>query len=544
MAYLNSVLDIAKTAIFSTQKALNVTSHNIANANTEGYTRQRAELSANEPINFGGLYFGTGVSVSDVRRIFDSFQESQLRGATSTLHRYSAKEDLLSVIEANLNDVSGSGLSSKIDEFFNSFLGVSNDPSSYGERSTLISNATILAETFNTIDASIRQGLTDMNEDISSWVSEINSIATQIADLNSQIAMSEIGGVSANDLRDKRDLLLGQLSEIGDIQIMEAPTGAMDVYMGGTYLVTGVKTSPLELEINADNPEIYNIVNNGVVINDRLSGGAIKGVIDAAEFYKETQTKLDKLALTLAKEVNLQHRDGYGLDGSTGLDFFQNPVVSSNGGANTGGAMVTSASVTDLSLLTLNTYEVRFTTPANYFIVNSDTDAVVATGAYTSGNPITIDGITFTITDVSGTPASGDKFTISAVKNAAMNISVDISDPNKVAASATAAGVPGDNVNALALAALKDSDVISGTTLNQYYNGIVTELGVVAKEASTKTSTQARLVEELQTAKESVSGVSLEEEAVNLVKLQRAYEAAAKLFSVADEMLQSLLNIR
>ncbi|MBI4949494.1 MAG: flagellar hook-associated protein FlgK [Deltaproteobacteria bacterium] len=544
MASLTSVLDIAKTALLANQKAINVTSHNIANANTEGYTRQKAVLEPMTAVRYGGLYFGTGVTINSIERVFDRFQGVQIRTATSTLSRYETKGEHLSALEALVNDLDGAGLSSRIDDFFNSFQEIINNPSSYPERSSLLSSASLLTDAFNTIDATIRQNLSSLNKEMESVVKEINSIAEQVAELNNQISGIEVGGMQANDLRDQRDLLLEDLSGMVEISTIESETGQTDVYIGGFFLVTGITSAPLELEINPESP-VYDIVSRGTVLNDRITGGSLKGHLEGAAIYDEAEDKLNLLAASLIKEVNLQHSQGYGLDGTTGTDFFAAPAVYTHASSgNAGGAVVANGAVTDYSQLTLNDYEVRFSSASSYTIVNTDTSAVVTQGAYTSGSAITFEGLSFTISDNTGAPAAGDKFEISVKKNAAELIDVAVTDPNAIAASSTLAGVPGDNLNAMALADLKGAALIEGATFNDYYNRIVSDVGFVSSEASGSYDAQSKLVEELKSARESVSGVSIEEEAINLIKLQRAYEAAAKVMATADSMLETLLNLR
>ncbi|MBI5902392.1 MAG: hypothetical protein HZB84_02780, partial [Deltaproteobacteria bacterium] len=300
-----------------------------------------------------------------------------------------------------------------------------------------------------------------------------------------------------------------------------------------------------ETEVNNDNPNVLNIKSSGTVINSRITGGSLKGILDGAGYFQKAHDKLNLLAASLTKEMNVQHAAGYGLDGSTGLNFFSpQSIYSAPSSFNTGGAVISGNSITDFSQLTLDDYDVRFASPATYTIVNKGTGAVVASGAYASGSPITVDGISFTISDNSGAPAAGDSFTISVTKNAARDLSVAITDPNKIAAASTAAGVPGDNTNALAMVGLKNSQAVKGSTFQDYYNGIVTDIGVVANEASSNVEAGKRVAEQLQTARDSASGVSMEEEAVNLVRLQRAYQAAAKVVSTVDQMFDELFSIR
>lgn len=544
MSTLNSVLDIAKTALLANQKAINVTSHNISNASTPGYSKQTAVMTPMDPVSYGGLYYGAGVTVSAIERVYDSFQAAQIRDASAASSRYDAKGGHLAAIESMLNDMSGTGLSSRIDDFFNSFEDLASSPSTYAERSALISNATVLADDLNRVSASIKQNVSVINSRMKSSVDAINSIGAQIAELNLQVSTLEASGTSANDLKDKRDSLLKTLSGFADISTVEGKDGKTDVYIGGSFLVAGVKLSPLSVAINPENPEVYDIVSNGMVLNDRLSGGSLMGDIEGSAAYQKTLSQLDSLAASIIKEVNIVHRSGYGLDGSTGVDFFSGPsVYLQSNSRNTGGAVIGNGAVTDLSQLTLDDYEVRFSGPAGYTVVDTTKNSVVSTGAYVSGSPITFDGLSFTVTDFAGAPAAGDTFTVSATKNASEYIGVSVSDANKIAASSSAATLPGDNTNAMALASLRNAAAMDGATFSENYRAIVTNIATSVSETRSNSASQSKVVEQLEQSRESLSGVSLEEEAINLIKLQRAYEAAAKVMGVADKMFQTLLGI-
>lgn len=545
MPTLNATFDIAKTAMMAAQKAISVTSHNIANANTPGYTRQRTVLGTLDPVQFGGQFFGTGVDVKAVERIYDSFQTMQLREATSNLASFETKGEHLSALESILNDFDGAGLSARLDDFFNSISDVAANPSSYGERAAMLSSAGVLSDTFNLAAENLTSSISGINTDIEHKVDQINSIASRIAELNQQISGVEISGTTANDLRDERDVLLEELSGYVDVSVTENDLGQIDVYVGGSFLVAANKTSELTVQPDPTDSEIMQLRLNGGSINDRISGGSLRGDLDGISYYKDVQERINYLSASIVKTVNMQHAQGYGLDGSTGQDFFSGiPVYTNANSSNTGGAVITGGAVTDIGVLTLDDYEVRFSSPGTYNVVNLSTDMVVSSGAYTSGAAITFDGLSVTITDASRPPQAGDRFVVSPTRNAASTMSVEVTDPERIAASGTLAGVPGDNTNALALENLRNAATLDNTSFSNYYSRIVTDIGTAANDAKTNYDAQSSYTEELRAAKESVSGVSIEEEAINLVKLQRAYEAAAKVMSTVDQMMETLLSLR
>jgi flagellar hook-associated protein 1 FlgK len=546
MATLNATLSIAKTALLANQKAISVASQNIANADTDGYSRQRVQFVAMDAVNVGGLLFGTGVSIASVERVYDAFQAVQLRDSYSQFARYESQESVVKALESLMNDLGGAGLMSYIDGLFNAFQDLANDPSAYAERSILLATAATLTDSFNNIDTYIKQDIVDINKRMVTLVDELNDMASRMADLNRQIALVESDTASANDLRDKRDLLLNDIARIVDITTLEKGTGEIDVFLaGGSFLVMGVETGSVTLSYNDDYPVGYDLISNGVTMTDRITGGKLKGLMEGADYNREILDRLNLLSATMVRDVNIQNRAGYGLDSSTNNDFFSAPQVYTKALAtNSGAATVTVATVTALASLTLNDYAIRFFDTSNYTVVNTTTGIVATSGSYTSGNAITFDGLSVTITDGTGTPSGGDVFVVSVTKDAAKNMGVAITDTDKIAAAAAAGTLPGDNTNALALAALKDSTAISGATFSKYYTDMVTDIGLVSSSTSANADAREMIVEQMETQRESISGVSIEEEAIMLVKLQRAYQASAQILRTVDEMFDTLFSIR
>ncbi len=546
MASLSATMNIAKTALLSTQKAISVTSHNIANAETEGYSRQRVSFAAKHAVSFDGLLFGTGITINQIDRVQDAFKLIQLRDAYSDSAMYDTKAGNLKELESIVNDLDGGGLSSKIDTFFNAFYDVTNAPSSYAERSVLLSAANVLTNGFNAMDSDIRATINGINNQVSTVVDQLNSFATQVASLNQRIAETENGTSVAGDLRDQRDVIINQIASIVDIKTLEGDVGQIDIFLGGgEYLVSGINTSQMTMTHTNDYPAAFELTLGGTSMNANLKGGSLKGYVDASNQYHTTLDKVNLLSVSIVKEVNTLHLGGYGLDGTTTNDFFSAPSVYTRADANnTGGAIVSSATVTSVSTLTLNDYEVRFSSPTAYSVVNTSTNTVAASGTYSSGAAITFDGLSVTVTDSTAAPAAGDTYLISTKTNAAATMGVALTDTDKIAASSTSAGVPGNNVNALAIAALKDTDTIGSSTFNEYYLAIVTDTAIAVSEAIYNSDANGLIVEQMKIAKESSTGVSIDEEAIMLVRLQRSYEAAARVLKTVDDMFDEILNIR
>ena len=529
----------------TTQKAINVSAHNIANVNTDGYSRQSTVLSASEVATFGGIAFGTGVKITDVERVYDSLLNVQLRDAESIFSKLDTEAEILSRLEGILNDLDGAGLNDPLNDFFNTIQDVSLNPASYPERVTMISSGTVLAERINLLDSRIRQNFGNVNVEVEETVSEINSLSERVAEINHQISVLGVAGVSANDLLDQRDRILSEIGNYLDITTAEDDLGKVDVFVGGGFfLVSGVETVELETKLASDNSNAVQVVSGGVVIDDKMTGGTLKGLVNGRDHLLETKDKLDRLAASLSIEFNIVHRAGIGLDSSTNVDFFKIPnvdTVSLN--TNTGGAVIAPGSISDLTQLTLDEYEVRFYSPSQYNIINLSDRTITSTGVYTSGSNITFDGITIAITDLVGTPQSGDTFTVSITDNAGQAFGVSIDDPSKIAAATDALALPGDNRNALLLMDLNNAPTIDGTSYSDYYQGIAADVGITTAEVITNRNAQEVVVAQVEQGVQAISGVSLEEEATKLLSLQRAFEAAARVIKTADEMYEILVNL-
>ncbi len=545
MPSLNGIFDIARSGLNAAQEALDVTSHNIANVNTPGYTRQRAVLEAKDPVSFGGHFFGTGAKVKGVERVYDRFIALQLNDARSGLSTDKSRSAILNDLEGILNDLGGAGLSKPIDTFFNSFEELSADPSSRPARQAVLSSGIVLGDAFKSVDSRIRRNISNVNGEISGIVKDINDLSSQVAALNKQIQGIDISGASSNDLKDKRDVLLGKLADKIGVTTIESAPGAVDVVTdGGFSLVSGVNSTNLSVGVNGDNNLLTDVTYKGVNLAATLKSGELKGFIDGRSDLTEALGSLNKLAASVIKEVNVQHRAGYGLDSSTGQDFFTPMNIdTAKMSHNTGGAVVSGGTVTDPAALTLDDYEVRFSGPANFVVVNTASNSVVTSGAYTSGAAINFDGISVTITDSPTPPAAGDVFSLSATKSAAINMDVSITNTSVIAASSTVAGLPGDNTNALALSGLRDNPLVQGSTFASFYQGLVSDIGTKSSDAENNVSVKTAVLSQLETQRASISGVSMDEEAINMIKLQKAFEASARLLSTASKMFSALLNL-
>lgn len=550
---LLGTLNIAKTALNAAQTAIKTTAHNVANANTPGYTRQRMNVSSGDPVLLGNIVVQSGVVVTGIERIYDSFLGSQIENATEDMGRYGTLNTALSHLEGIFNDVQGMGLGPVLDDFFSSLQNVANDPASVPLRTVLLSKVQSLEDRINSLDSRLRGEIGNIESQIRGEVTDINSLATRIASLNGKVQDLEASGQTANDLRDQREVLLKELAEKINTTVLEESNGSVTVLAaGGSPIVAGSLTISLSVSADSDNHGYYDIQFGSVDISSRITSGNLKGLVEARDSnFQDALNRLNTMTASITKEFNVIHYAGYGLDSTTSNDLFNALTTTSTAKSiNTGTATIASNAISAAtrSSLTLENYEIQFTSTTLYNVVNVTDGTTLVTGAtYATGVAIpTFDGISVTITDGTGTPQAGDVFTVNTTENAARNFGVSLTDVNKFAAATSIATLPGSNANALNMINLEDSKVLSNSafTFSSYYASLVSSIGVATSAAGTNDAAQSRILEELNAYRESISGVSLDEEAANLIRYQHAYQAAARILSIVDEMLETIINLR
>lgn len=537
---LFGLFDIGRSALLASQTGIAVTSNNIANVNTPGYSRQEVILEIANPVSSGRGFIGRGVTVAGIRRSYDNFIQMQLLGQQQNRGRSQAINNALSEIEGVLNDQGGLGLSQSIQEFFNAWQEVSTNPEGIPQRESLLYRTRQFINASRQIEQRITSTLNNIDNTIDDTVNRVNELAKKIATLNERIVQIESGlnAEKAFDLRDQRDGMLRELSDLVDFSYREDNNGSITITVGMRDLVSGTTANSLSSAVTGNSER--KIIIDGIDITGRIQRGQLGGLL-AVQGEIETRAlySLRRLIASITKEVNLLHRSGYGLDGSSGNDFF-NPLSLSTTDNSTG-ADITSATITNLASLTLDEYDITFDSSNNYYVTDRQTGSVVSTGAYVSGNPISFDGIEITIT---GAVTSNDRFSISPLKNAIKNFGLAISNPEKIAASSSLSGIPGDNGNALNiynLGSIAIGDI--GDTFMDYYRSIVTVTGTMSRSASDSLTFDEKLLSEIQSRRDSISGVSLDEEAINLIRYQRSFEAAAKMIKVTDELLEMVMNL-
>jgi flagellar hook-associated protein 1 FlgK len=532
--------DLSTRALRAFQMAIQTISHNISNVNTPGYSRQRVLFTTDQADFDGRFYVGRGVKVVGVERMRDEFLEAQYRResggksqADATVAAYKLAEDLLS-------EPGDNGLYAKMTRFRDAWSSLANNPADPGLRAVLRVEGKNLAESFN----STREGFNNLrlqtDGEIRNLVPTINEIGEEIYGLNSKIETATLLGQVPNDALDRRDKLVADLSEIVPAQVVQRDNGTISVYIGGAPLVEATGASSLNVV-----PKSGDILGIGEIqwsaFNEPLvvGNGKLKGFLDARDtIYPDMIDELDTLASAVIDQVNTVHRTGMGLDGSRGI----------TGSADFHGTLATNATVS------LNGVDIALAAGDDMATMvakmNLD-EATTGVHASVSGQRLVLAP---SATDPQTVRVTGDPnglfLTLGIVNNffdgspGAWSLSAAVeADTNAIATSAS--GAPGDNEIARSLANLWDSRLMDGgtRTFQEFHQGFLADVGGRSEAASRAAESQDFIVQQVENMRDSVSGVSNEEELANLVKYQRAYEMAARAVRTTDEMLQTLINM-
>ncbi|MCL4720760.1 MAG: flagellar hook-associated protein FlgK [Gammaproteobacteria bacterium] len=423
------------TALLAAQRVLQTTSNNIANANTEGYVRQRVDLVASPGVPLGRITIGSGVAVADVTRIYDQFLAENLRSSTALEQRSQVFSDLATRV-GNILGNPDSGIGTSVQRFFDQVNAVGRDPTSAAQRQQLLLEGENLASRFQQLEGQLDGLAKEINGRLAQTAGTVNQLAAQIATLNERIKTA--GSATPADLLDQQDVLLKKLGAQIDISTVRQSDGSVDVFIGsGQSLVLGVQAARLGTRPDAfDGSRLDLTITTGgppQVITGRISGGALGGLLAfRSEVLDPARQDLGKLATGVADAFNAQHRQGMDLNGRLGEAFFATsapPTAASV--ANTGTASLT-AGVTDARSLTGRDYELRFDGSA-WSVLDARTGAAIpASGSGTAADPLRFDGLAVTAT---AGAAAGDRFVVRPMADAARSFRVALTSPAAIAAA-------------------------------------------------------------------------------------------------------------
>ncbi len=456
MAGLLSGLELGKRALATHQLWLNTIGHNVANVNTPGYSRQRVSISSSTPEQHYAGMIGTGVNATSIRNVRDMFLSKQYRDENKNLGQWASQEKMLSRVEAIFMEPSTDSLGDLMEKFWTSWMDLGNNPESIAARTALKEQANLVTTGFHRRYNQLIELQKSIDIDVELIVNKVNSISDEIASLNQQISRMELGDYYANDLRDRRDLMIDNLSQFVDVNTSDQPNGSTLVYVGAMMIVDASSAIHIATRDVAGKGFVSSqVVWEGTTKSIRNQNGELKGLLEMRDkIIPQYMENLDILAKTMVGEVNAIHSLGYDLNNTTGINFFDENFLS-------------------------------------------------------AGN---------------------------------LRLSQDVlNNVTKIAASQS--GAVGDNSNAQAIADLRKSLLMTrGTaTMEEFYNTIVGQVGIDTNKAVQLRENHSLLVEQLEYARQSVQGVSLDEEMAQLIKYQHAFDAAARVITTIDQALETVI---
>lgn len=544
---MTGILGTALSGLMAFQRSLDTTSHNIANVNTDGYSRQRVELGT-RPAEFTGAgYIGQGVNITTVARSYDQFVTNQLTSSTSAFaetNTFSAMASRVDNIIAN----EATGLLPTLKSFFNAVNEVANDPSSLPVRQVMVSEAESLTQQFNTLSSQFEDLRNQTNNQMQATIDDINAFAESIATLNGKI-VTDSSAQLPNDLMDQRDALLTKMAEKISVSTITQPDGSISVFVGkGQSLVLGASAAKLSLAASSADPAREEIFMGGQEISKQITGGELSGALKFRDDVLDpAQQQLGLVAAGFAVQFNAVHTTGFDLNGDTGTDMFSLgtpalnvPVIPEP--TNIGSVTAVYDPLT-IGQLTPSDYRLSYD-GANFSLTRLSDNTV---SAFAGPPPTTLAGPGFNLS-VAATVTANDSFLVRPTFDAAKKMTALITDPVKIAAAGTTGGpglpIPGDNTVALSLADLeKKSGLLGGrATFKDAYGQLITKVGTLTHAAKISSSAQEVLFNQAKQSRENLAGVNLDEEAANLIKFQQSYQAAAQVIAVASSLFDTLIG--
>ena len=449
---LTRIFDISRRSLATYQNALNVSANNIANAANSEYSRQRVQISSETPERSANFLWGTGVKIDSIERVRDNLIDKQIINNQTTYYGNKRESVVLSQVEQIFSEPSDLGISSLMDQFFNSWNELAVSPNSIPLRNSVVNAAENLAAKVSGINEDLDTIQYDLFNEFQDSVNSLNYYLKEINQLNQQINQFGNGTSSSSDLLDKRDTMISELSKLANISVSYDNNNNAAISIGGVFAVDASIYNEFEVQ-NVNNELRLSPKGSGSSVN--LKGGELYAITQSySKKIPEYQNYIDTLFTQLVQSVNGIHSSGYSMESTpaTGIDFFKE---------------------------------------------------------YKDGK-LVINGEI-------------------------------LADPKKIAVSAD--GNLGNSELAITLAELSSEKVINNSTFGEFYSSLISKVGNDKLSADRMSDAGQMVVEQLENQRASVSGVSVDEEMTEIIKFQRAYDASAKLIKIADEMLDTVMNL-
>ena len=559
MGTLFSTLDVARSGLTAAQVQIDVTAHNIANINREGYSRQRAELVTRMPITFQYGQIGRGVQIADISRIRDPFLDQAYRNQAPGLGNAELTSEYYRLIDNIFLEPGENGFGTRLGQFFNVLNDFANNVESVAVRETLVAETRQIALSFNEVAQRFDTLRTNANEEVRSMVPRINSLAERLANVNQQIVRAEANQTTANDLRDERDRLLDELSRLVNVTVTEQDK-MVHVFIGNDALVEGVLWSEIEAVRNPGLDPVrqdlldVRFVGTGIPVDVR--DGELFAALNVRDvILPEYAERLDTIAHTLIGAINSIHSQANGLQNLSGTLSSTN-LAADSAAPLAGGALP---------------FEI---VPGTFDVVVYDAAGVPTTTTITITAGTTLDDLAADLNAVGNFSASvvdnrlefgtsGDftfgfandstgalvalgingLFTGHDAASIRVNPAIE-ANPNLISSGYSLDPFEtGDNSAALGMAAVRNVRLLDdgASTLGGFYEATIARLGVQSRANRERLDVQQSFVDDFHRRRQEVSGVSLDEEVTLLIQYQRAFEGSARVITVTDRMLGTLL---
>jgi flagellar hook-associated protein 1 len=561
---LNGALNIAGSALQASQIALQVTGNNIANVGNANYTREVAVATETPDQELQpGMYIGTGVDITAIQRQVDESLNGRLNSAMSDNEAATTTQNFSGQIENVFNALGSQSLDSQLTAFTNDWSQLANDPSSITQRQTIIQDGQTLAQQFNGYETQLQSIQTSIGSDLTSLSANASQLAQQIASLNEQISTSQAANGSDNQLEDQRDAAVQQLSQLVNVQTVNQGNGTVNIYIGSEPLVVGTSADSIQVQENQVNDQpVYSLVfgsDNGPV---QATSGQLGADISAQTQLNQVQQQFNNLAGGLIFGLNSIYASGQGLNGYSSVSSTNDvldPTVALNSAAAglpyqpVNGSFVVTTTNTQTGLASSTLVPVNLTGATTDTTLNSLTaslNAIPSVSATIQNGQLTIAStnpsvqISFSQDSSHALAALGINsfFTGTDAGDIAVNSQV-ANDPSLIAASQN--GDPGDNSNALAIAGFPSTtqSLLNNQSWTDSYNNLIGNIANTTAAAASNVNSTQDIVQTLQTQQQNVSGVSLDQETINMLTEQRAYQGAAMFVSTVNQMMQSLIQM-
>jgi len=547
-----NLYNYALSGLNSSQIGLETTSHNINNAATTGYSRQRVITSTAGATATGAGFVGRGVQVDTVVRQYNSFLYNQLVTSLGTGAQISSQLDQMSQVNDLFADRTV-GITPALADFFTSLNAGASKPSDPAVRQDMIGKTDSLVSQISTAYRELQNQREGLNTQVTTTVQQVNSYLDRINELNQQVikAKATNNNQPPNDLLDQRDQLLNELNQLVGIRYYEQGDTVNITLEGGQTLLSGKSVFKLSTMAASDDPTrtvvAYSVPGGGgtdiqVELDDtEVSGGKLGGLLQFRKSLDTVQNQLGQFAVGLALSFNAQHEQGLDLNGDPGGAMFGLvPPRAIRNPDNVGTGDLTTE-YTDANALQPSDYKIEFD-GTNYTVTRTSDGHVYNLAPDPDDGTISFDGLVVT---PAGVAAAGDSWTLRPLRDAAGGLSALIRDPAKLALADEDGGTTNGN-NGLALAKLQTDKVLgSGSmNLNEMFSLLVNNVGVDTQRLQAAGKAQASLIEQHTNQQQSVSGVNLNEEYVSLMSYQEQYQASARIIDVASTLFDTLLGLR